>query len=144
MKRFGEYFCRVLLSGVLAYAGIVKLLDPNDFLSAVLSFRVLSGLPAGVATYWIPALEVILAVALWIPRYRLVAAAASTLLLVAFTVLIGVAWVRGIDLTCGCFGKVSEGSANYPFLLIRDLVLALLAAWLWKIAHSGFSREEDR
>jgi hypothetical protein len=40
----------------------------------------------------------------------------------AFIVAIAAAWLRGLDISCGCFGS-SEGETNYLWLILRDLLI---------------------
>ncbi len=131
---------RLLLAGVFLYAGVVKWIDPTAFYEAILTYRIVDGRLALAATYWISSLEVVLAVALWVPRYRLVAAVVSFVLLLVFSALIALAWVRGIDLSCGCFGATGEGAAAHWVLLGRDIVLLLVAGRVW---HDSRRREVD-
>jgi len=131
---------RLLLSGVFLYAGVVKWIDPTAFYEAILTYRIVDGRFALAATYWISSLEVVLAVALWVPRYRLVAVVVSFVLLLVFSALIALAWVRGIDLSCGCFGVAGEGATAHWELLGRDIVLLLVAARVW---HASRRREVD-
>ncbi len=119
---------RVVLCAVFAYAGIVKLIGPATFFADVQSYRFLSRELAIAVTYFIPALEVVCAMALWLPRYRVSASAILTLLLAAFTILLAISWVRGLDITCGCFGNSDGNRTPYPLLLVRDLALLALAA----------------
>jgi len=123
---------RILLSAVFAYAGIVKVIDPASFHEAVLSYRIIGGEAAVLVTYWLPVLEIVLAVGLWIRRYASISAAISLLLLVLFSVAIVMAWIRGIDLDCGCFGALSADSPSHLYLLLRDgLLVAISAFVLW-------------
>jgi len=125
-------FLRLVLSGVLAYAGILKMLDPAAFHQAVLSYQTVDGPLAVGVTYWLPAFEVVIAIGLWIPRYEWRSAGASLVLMVFFTIMVAVAWARGIDLDCGCFGVTEEGASSYGMLLFRDGVLIAVAAYvLW-------------
>ena len=39
-----------------------------------------------------------------------------------------IAWARGLDIRCGCFG--SGGSSEYVELVVRDLALLGLGLWL--------------
>jgi hypothetical protein len=43
-----------------------------------------------------------------------------------FLIALSSAWVRGLDIRCGCFGK-DEVSTNYPMLLTRDALLLAAA-----------------
>jgi hypothetical protein len=59
-------------------------------------------------------------------------------LVLAFTIAVGSAWWRGLDISCGCTGaatKISYWGKALEFI-IYYLVLALLAASFWK-KHSA-------
>jgi uncharacterized membrane protein YphA (DoxX/SURF4 family) len=50
--------------------------------------------------------------------------------LLVFLAAIGIAWVRGTDIRCGCFGGSGDATSNYVELIVRDLALLALGAWL--------------
>lgn len=56
-------------------------------------------------------------------------AAILTLSLLVFTTAILIAWGRGLDITCGCFG--SESAINYPVKVAQNAGLILVGAVLW-------------
>jgi hypothetical protein len=51
-----------------------------------------------------------------------------------FLVALGQAWLRGLDITCGCFGSAATGSASaYSSYFLRDgLLIAVIAFLLWQ------------
>lgn len=59
-------------------------------------------------------------------------AAILTLSLLVFTTAILIAWGRGLDITCGCFG--SESAMNYPVKVAQNIGLILVGACLWRFA----------
>jgi uncharacterized membrane protein YkgB len=68
-----------------------------------------------------------------VKRLALGAAIAVTGMTIVFMVAIGSAWARGLDISCGCFGK-DEVSTNYPSLVLRDglLLAAALALMIYE------------
>ncbi|GAB3946997.1 DoxX family membrane protein [Corynebacterium tapiri] len=56
----------------------------------------------------------------------------STIVLVLFIIGISQAWIRGLELNCGCFGP-EEATTNYPKqyfeTIVRDLVFIALSVW---------------
>jgi hypothetical protein len=58
--------------------------------------------------------------------------------MVMFTIAIAQAWVRGISLDCGCFGKggLLESEElpvwNYTVEIARDIVLAAFAVYIYR------------
>jgi putative oxidoreductase len=128
---------RLAVAGIFLYAGVVKIWDFSywqsgtpDFTVAIQHYELLPWPDlAVVLALYLPWLEVIAALALFVRRLALGAAAAMTAMTVVFLVAIGSAWARGLDISCGCFGK-DEVSIHYPTLMIRDGLLLAAAVVL--------------
>jgi putative oxidoreductase len=131
---------RLLLAGTFLYAGALKALDPAAFLEDVRSFALLPDPYAGLVALGLPWLEIVCAVALLFRSWHPTSARLLALCLSGFIIGISQAWLRGIDLHCGCFGKNLEPS-HYPTLLSRAVVLWLVAAWLGFTERSRPSAE---
>ena len=79
-----------------------------------------------IAVY-LPWLEVLAGLALILRRLPLGALLAITGMTLVFMAALTSAWARGLDISCGCFGKEEAKIAtNFPQLMLRDA--ALLAA----------------
>src|SRR4029077_20250755 len=79
----------------------------------------------------LPATELVLGMCLIVaPRaWRRAAVAGALLLFAAFTVAVASAYLRGINIACGCFG--GGGDAIGPLTLARNLALLVVVATLW-------------
>jgi putative oxidoreductase len=129
MKTAGELVLRLVLAGLFFYAASQKLLDPAAFQTDIANFRLLPWALAGIAALYLPWLEIVCAVALLARRPA--AGLLLTVLMGIFTLAIAIAWARGLEISCGCFGATS-GPTNYPLKLVENLaIVAGLAAWLW-------------
>jgi putative oxidoreductase len=125
---------RLALAWIFVKAGVLKIWDfahghsaTPDFTLAIQRFHIVPwpDLTMLLAVY-LPWLEVITALGLFIRRLRLGAIALLALLTVIFLGALGSAWQRGLDIACGCFGK-EDVSTNFPEAA-RDLcILAALA-----------------
>lgn len=113
-------------AGLFFYAGIVKVWDPVSFMQSVETYRLFPHSLAVVATYYVPALEVVCAVGLVLPFVRRGAWWALTLLMVSFILMVTISWARGIDIHCGCF-KPSQDPSSYTWLFVRDFSIL---AWM--------------
>jgi uncharacterized membrane protein YphA (DoxX/SURF4 family) len=132
---------RLALAGVFLYAGVMKIWDfrhgqsaTPDFTVAIQHFEILPNPDLAVLlAVYLPWLEVTAAIALFIKRLALGAATAMTAMTAIFLGAIISAQARGLDISCGCFGK-DEVSSNYPSLLLRDglLLAAALALVVWE------------
>mgnify|MGYP003408943332 FL=1 len=125
---------RLILGGVLVYAGAVKVGKPLTSQRAVQAYDVLPYDLAGWVGLILPFAEIVLGLLLVLGLFTRLAAAISALLMAAFIVGIAQAWARGLTIDCGCFGgggQVTAGETAYPQEIARDLGLALCGAWLW-------------
>ena len=124
---------RVVLAAVFLWAGVAKLRGAHLFATDIAAFRLLPGGAPGLAltaAYYLPWLEIVSALGLWIPRWRTAALVVGSALLAGFTVALSLAWARGIHLDCGCFG--AGGGTNLPLAIGRNLLLLGVCAALWR------------
>ncbi len=115
-------FCYVVL---FLYAGGVKLIDHGSFLGQLIKSPILAAHASWVA--WIvPITELVVATALLVPRFRLMALYASFGLMAAFTTY--VAWILKFSdkLPCACGGVLS--SLHWKGHLVLNLSFLFLAA----------------
>ncbi len=109
-----DWAFRLLLAGLFIYAAWPKLLDPMSFARSITNYKVelpVVGLDyAYLTAMFLPALEGVAAVCLFVPKFRRGAAFVVAFLLALFTVLILQAVLRGLNIDCGCFGN-SDASA---------------------------------
>ena len=122
--RFLPIVSRLILSGVFFVSGVLKLVDLFAAQQAVAGYALLPEWALWPATLLLPWAEIVAAVGLWVPWVRSAARVLLAMLLLVFLVAIVSAWVRGLDITCGCFGGTD--TANYPWLVTRDLGLFIV------------------
>ena len=120
---------------VLLMAAAPKIRHPDSFHTALVGYRLfpdwtLTGLKFGV-----PILEVVLGVLLILFLSRK-AVGVSALLFAAFTAVLSLAWLRGMPLTCGCFGRVDRYLHELAHGLLIHIVLNALVTlgliWCWR------------
>ena len=148
-----------ILAGVFIFAGLSKMFDldplladlthlrfgdafvhfqqlsvasPVEFASGIDNFKLVPW-PVSVAlAFYLPWLEIFCALGL---MFRLLYRGALTLLvilIVVFTLAITAAKVRGLDITCGCFGHASQ-HWSFPSHLATNLtILAALLVLLFR------------
>jgi len=124
---FGLYFAVGL---VFAYAGYNKVLDTETFVSSLLTYELFPHRVASLLAQYLPWLEVLIGLCLISGILRKGGEVLAWLLLAAFFVSIGQAWIRGLSIDCGCFGeaKISSKASDYLLLIGRDFAMA---AGLW-------------
>ena len=118
-----EETLRIVLGSLFLVAGSLKLLDPAAFLSSIESFHLL---PHGIAfavALTLPWLESIAGIALWIKRGYFGGVGALFLLGLVFIFALGISWMRGLDIVCGCFGAEEPNKTPYLWLILRNLLM---------------------
>src|SRR5690349_2120759 len=123
---------RIVVAAVFLFAGFNKLLEPDAFAQDIANYQVFPHWTWNLAAGIVPITEILGALAVLIGFRRRAGAIVLGSLTVAFIGMIAPVIWRGIDLSCGCFGSVTEASnVGWPMLL-RDvaLLLAIAAAYL--------------
>ncbi len=131
-------FVDVILGGLFIYAGAMKMLDPVQFAHDIDNYKILPW-SAGVGlAFYLPWLEMIAGLLLILRvLYR-----GSLGILIALTSVFIVATiaakVRGLDITCGCFGHASQ-NWSFPAHMAADLAIfaGLVVLWLWSRSHAS-------
>jgi len=120
----------LLVAGLLIYAGAIKALDPVRFAMDIDNYKILPWpISVGLAFY-LPWLEIFCGVALifrFLYRGGLSILGALLVIFLAATVA---AKVRGLDITCGCFGHASQGWSFSAHLTVDLVLLALVVLLL--------------
>ena len=117
----------VAVGGVFIYAGALKALDPVGFANDIDNYKILPWAIGIRLAFYLPWLEILCGLALISRRLYLGGLSILTALACVFTVATIAAKVRGLDITCGCFGHASK---NWRFSAHLMLDLGLLAALL--------------
>ncbi len=124
---------RIGLGVLFLLTGALKMGDPSAFAVEIHNYQLFPSL-APVLAATLPMVELVLGAALLAgPRRWLRAGAfATSALLVVFTIAVGLAVARGINISCGCFGA---GSSPVTLLTVaRDVVLLAASAALFRLA----------
>ncbi|OPZ67591.1 MAG: Methylamine utilization protein MauE [Verrucomicrobia bacterium ADurb.Bin474] len=133
LRRWMDPVLMLMLGGIFVYSGMIKLADPDALFKDILAYRIIGPELAYPMTFFLPAYELVCGVALLIPKLRHSALLWISLMLLVFMLAILSAWVRGIDVSCGCFGSIDDGVASYDPLawIMRDAAMLVMAGWLW-------------
>jgi putative oxidoreductase len=123
---------RWILAGVFIYAGVVKAWDPAAFAKSIDSYRLLPYSSGVALALYLPWLEIAAGFGVLWHRVRLGALGSILLLCLIFGSAIASAWIRDLDIGCGCFGGGAVGAAALRGSLLRSVMLGILAgALLW-------------
>ena len=118
---------RLALGGVFIYAGALKIVDAQGFARDIHHYQLTPWIVSMLAAVYLPWLEFLAGFALILRRLPLGTTLALVFMNAVFLVALSTAWARGLDISCGCFGKEEHNiQTQFPQLFLRDA--ALLAA----------------
>ena len=130
------WICRLVLGGAFLLAGYLKARDPTQFLFDVRSFQLLPDPYAALLAMGLPWLEIFAAVGILLKRLYLGSLAVLCVSLIVFIMAIAWSWHRGLDISCGCFGK-SAGDLSYTWHIVRNAGLLLIGICLLWLERRG-------
>lgn len=136
MKPFVWRVLDFLIAVVFIYAGVLKALDPVQFAHDIDNYKILPWTVGVALAFYLPWLEIFCGLALIFRRFYRGALSILTALVAIFVIATIAAKLRGLDITCGCFGHASQ-HWSFPTHLALDLaILAALAA----LCYSSMAR----
>lgn len=133
-KRWLSGALLLLVAGVFIIAGGLKLLDPVGTVLAIDQYQLTGWAPrwlVALLAFALPSLEVCTGLGLLVSRLRGGGLVLAAGLLVAFSGVLLVTALRGLDIHCGCFGSAGillAGSVYWA--IVRNLLLLGVVAWL--------------
>src|SRR6266851_7629415 len=118
----------LILGGIFIYAGVLKALDPVQFANDIDNYKTLPWFISVRLAFYLPWLEIFCGLAV---IFRFLYRGGLSILTSLVTVFIGAtvaAKMRGLDITCGCFGHASQ-HWSFPQHMAIDLgiLIALMA-----------------
>lgn len=121
---------RLLLAGLLLWAGVAKLLHPELFAETLFKFRLLPPALCWAGAWVVPCLELASGLGLLWQGTRRGAWLLGCLLCAGFALFVCSAWTRGLDVSCGCFGaSATPVGALDAARTLALLALAVAGAW---------------
>ena len=121
-------FLTIAVSVIFFYAGISKITNIQEFYASIESFQILTQSQSLVLAYFLPPMEMLLAIFLLLPRYKFSSSVILAGLVLGFIITICVSWMRDINISCGCFGGFER--STYRSILFRDLILLMVLMFI--------------
>ncbi len=136
----GNFIWRILdliIAAIFIYAGVLKALDPVQLAHDIDHYKILPWAVGVGLAFYLPWLEIFCGLALIFRLFYRGALSILTSLVVVFLVATIAAKVRGLDITCGCFGHASQ---NWSFPAHLALDLGILVLWLCFVTAASRER----
>jgi uncharacterized membrane protein YphA (DoxX/SURF4 family) len=122
----------LFVAGLFIWAGISKLLEPDNFAAIIDEFDILPTRLVRPTAYALPILEIVAGIGLAFDVMG--SLTIITGLMVFFIGVTGYGIWAGIDVDCGCFGMYDPETSLFGKLkpaLIRDIILLLPIMFLY-------------
>src|SRR5438045_7641287 len=120
----------LIVGGIFIYAGAIKVMDPIRFGLDIDNYKILPWAVSVRLAFYLPWLEMLCGLALilrFFYRGGLFILTGLTFVFIAASVI---AKVRGLDITCGCFGHASK-NWNFTTHLALDFAILIVLIALW-------------
>jgi putative oxidoreductase len=127
----------IIIGALFVYAGALKVWDPARFAGDIQNYHVFPWVVNLPLAFYLPWLEIFCGLALISRRLYSGALALVLGLLLVFIGASIAAKARGIDISCGCFGHVSD-QLSFTWHLVLDFAILAGVVALW------FKRPNDR
>jgi uncharacterized membrane protein YphA (DoxX/SURF4 family) len=132
---------RLGLGGFFVWSGWMKVFHTglDDFTRAVGNYKIVVAPWDGVIAYTVPWVEMVSGACLILGLWKRGALFILAGLVGVFAFGVGQAWVRNLNISCGCLGDPNGPPMNYTlkFLEFGGLWLAILLIWLLDRKSSG-------
>jgi hypothetical protein len=125
IKTFLLHTTRVGLGALFIYAGFLKALDPAQLLTDIEGYRLVPYTLGVAVSLYLPYLEIFAGLAIVFKRLYLGGLVLVGSLMGVFTLALASAWYRGLNISCGCFGKALP-IADYRVYILRDILLVMV------------------
>ena len=120
----------LIVGGIFVYAGVSKVFDPVQFANDIDNYKTLPWFVSVRLAFYLPWLEIFCGLAVISRFFYRGGLSILTALLAVFIGVTIAAKLRGLDITCGCFGHASE-HWSFPQHMAVDLSIFIALAALW-------------
>jgi uncharacterized membrane protein YphA (DoxX/SURF4 family)/thiol-disulfide isomerase/thioredoxin len=133
LRPFVPLALRVALGALFLYTGVQKAFGLTDTVIAVHGYDLAPGLLVHPVALGLTLLEITLGILLLLGLSTRFAAGSVATLAVLFLAVLAQAKVRGLDISCGCFGGNGAGKGVTWLDILRDLpILAAALCLVWR------------
>lgn len=135
-----DLLMRLTLGGLFIYAGIRKVIDPAEFANAIAGFKVAPELLINLIALGLPIVEIVLGGMLLIPHNCCIRTSSLGIIFLNlfFILLLTQAWLRGLNVNCGCFGLniIPPSQWTLPISIGRNIILLAMALTIRQLGRN--------
>ncbi len=134
-----SFFLRICLGFVFIFAAVGKINNPDVFYKEISNYRIFPDFISQIIAIVLPWIEVFIGLLLVLGLRVKTTSFISTILIFFFTIMVASAWIRGLNINCGCF----SGHIEYVGLkkILENVLLILFGIFLFYFPNSFLSLE---
>jgi len=122
-----SYLFRFIVGAIFIFAGVQKIFSPADFSLSIQNYLILPVSMTNLVAIFLPCLEIYCGIFLLAGIFTRASAILVSFLNVIFIIALFSALVRGLDISCGCFGS---GTPVDWSRIIEDFILLAMSLHL--------------
>jgi putative oxidoreductase len=123
-------FLGVIVGGIFIYAGVIKAIDPVQFANDIDNYKALPWFISVRLALYLPWLEILCGLALVFRFFYRGGLSILSMLTLVFLGATVAAKVRGLDISCGCFGHASQHWNFWQHMAVDLSIFVALAVLL--------------
>jgi uncharacterized membrane protein YphA (DoxX/SURF4 family) len=135
-NKYFLFALRLLLGFVFIYAAVFKATDPAGFSQSIANYKLLPDFTVNMLSIVLPWIELsaglFLIFGLSVKENSVIVSS----LLIIFIIAIGISLIRGLDISCGCFG--TQDGTKVGFTKLAENLGLLIAALILIKFNSSF------
>lgn len=128
---------RLILAGVFLYAGVLKIIKPQEFADNIAQYQLLPEALINIIALSLPFFECAVGLLLLSGKCDRLASGGIILMCLVFGVALISAIARGLVIDCGCFGSSEPSKWSAWWALGRDILLLIGALWLYILEYTA-------
>jgi len=121
-RKYTVITLRLFFGAILIYAGAVKSGGSQEFAFVIENYRILNLTLSAWVAVWLPCLELITGLLLVLGFWPKAASFVNATIMVIFFLMVLQAYLRNLDIVCGCFSSTS-GTVDFLKLLENGMLL---------------------
>jgi putative oxidoreductase len=134
--------CKIFIGALFIISSVTKIPEPARFADSIANYKILPDFLLLPMAYTVPWIQLIAGVMLILDIYAQSSSFILCGLLVVYIAAITSAYVRGIDIECGCFDLLSQlGLEDRVGIkaIVRDIVFLLFPGNVFLFDKNGFN-----
>ncbi len=135
-NKYLVWIAQAFIGFIFIYAAIEKIADPAGFGDSIANYKLVPRFAIHFFAIAVPWVELIVGILLIFNFYVKENAVIFSTLIAAFTIMIFISVLRGLDIDCGCFGT-SDGQVVGVIKIIENIGLLLLGIYVFFFGDSS-------